>query len=390
MATGRVNVGGGGSGLNIFAQLSEPAIKEGIWLKTSDKFRKVINDSELYTAGTWLTPEEMPYQFRQGALAQVGSDVFLFGSSDGAARRRAYKYDTVIGTFTRVRDIPYDFYQGAALAIGTDIYLLGGYYSNRVFKYDTLSDTYTRLADIPMYFYHGAAARVGTDIHFFSSDHDTSTRRRHYVYDTLTDSFTLEASTAIDFRNATAVSIGMGIYLFKGTEAYKYDTLSKEYTLLASIPTSFEYGTAVVVGADIYLLGIVDNYVYNTLDDSYRQIEQAPYVRSSAPYTLYGGTAIVDGRIYLFGGNPTSYVQIYNLVAKAYDEGTLIVFRSNEVFGDYYTELVTPLVPLQGDLNTRIVSGFNDVFLFVDGELTEPPAYYGDGKKWIQFKGAIQ
>ena len=51
MATGRVNVGGGGSGLNIFTQLSEPAIKEGIWIQTTKSYRKAIIERSIFLSG---------------------------------------------------------------------------------------------------------------------------------------------------------------------------------------------------------------------------------------------------------------------------------------------------------------------------------------------------
>ncbi|MDE5830491.1 MAG: hypothetical protein K2H53_02135 [Clostridia bacterium] len=68
---GKVNRTGGGSGgsskLNVFAQLAEPKVKDGIWIKTEE----VINTEQIQL-------KNIPYSFYNGSAVAIGTDVYLF------------------------------------------------------------------------------------------------------------------------------------------------------------------------------------------------------------------------------------------------------------------------------------------------------------------------
>lgn len=341
-----INIGHSGIGskgsLNVFAQVAEPKVKDGIWIKTEG----ITTDEPVYLA-------DIPYYFYDGSAVAIGTDIFLFGSYQSGYYEYAYKYNSLTNTYTKLRDIPYDFANGSVVAIGTDIYLLGGHidsinfsYQNN-YKYDTLTNTYTKLRDIPLTFYYGSAVAVGTDIYLLGG---LGTNQKHnYKYDTLTNTYTKLEDMPFNFINGSAVIIGSNIFLFGSSnndyskDAYKYDILTNTYTKLEDIPHDFYHGSAVAIVANIFLLGGSNqkyNYRYGSHIE-YEEIDKYKYnevlVKSSMPDTLQ------NGNIYIIYGNT------------------------------YTTKLLE-----------QLILDFASVFLYKDNETPIYPIYYGNGEEWVK------
>lgn len=408
MATGRVNVGGGGAALNIFTQLSEPPAKEGIWLKTADKYSKVVVDDEVVMGGNWIahdSSQNIPGTFENGRTVRIGADIFLFGVNQAGLNDKTYRYNALDGTYTQLSNLPYTWttqHRVAVVAVGIDVYLFIPYTDHydrnrtRIIKYDTITDTYSLLEDSSLYFANTIGTAHSTDIYLFGEGAGTATAYNVYKYDTLANTFTQLSNKPNGLYRVYRLSkMGTDIYLFgEGNgglynSAYKYDILSDTYIQLPNTPVRNVDGVSVAIGTDIFLLGgsnVADrnaSYKYDTISKTYTQL-------GNIPYPFYRGQAeYFNDKIYCFGSwgsGYRNYLQIYALETKQYDEKSLVLIRTNDAIGVYYTELVSPLVNPVGDQYTRLATGFNDAFLFVDGELTSPPAYYGDGEQWIKFR----
>lgn len=394
---GKVNVGGNdGSKINIFTQLTEPITKEGIWLQVNKSYKKIINDTKFYFANAWIDRalglyNDLPYEFSGGEIAvAVGTDIYVFGMKSATYDYlNAVKYDTLTNTYVTLAKCPYRFDTGTAVLVGRSIYLVGGpsspsYYM--IYKYDIDTNTFTQVANIsgwPMY--HSTSVAVGTDIYIFGS-YDSADDNTMGRFDTLTNTRTSLPVSPKNITDAQGVLIGNYIYIFGGTggaqTAHKYEYSTGVWTQLATpIPSAFTKGASLAIGTDVYMFFGTNAYVYDTLTDTYTKLPDIPYVFTD------GAVVNIGDKLYLIGGaNSKLYLQVFSLISKQFDENTIVLFRSDERFGTYYAQLVTPKKLLEGALFTRLLTGFNSAYYFVNGDLTSPPLYYGDGVKWIKIR----
>ena len=162
---------GSSNGLNIFAQPNEPNKKDGIWIKTPEKYKyekvRFVDDFGL-TSSQYKKLTNIPFDFRNSSAVAIGTDIYLLGGGSSPYNYN-YKYDTLTGSYTKLTNIPFEFQNSSAVAIGTDIYLLGGgsdhtNYKNN-YKYNILTDSYTKLKNIPYNFYSGSAVAIKTNIY---------------------------------------------------------------------------------------------------------------------------------------------------------------------------------------------------------------------------------
>ena len=356
--------GGDGSSLNIFAQLEEPSIKKGIWLKA-----------------------QIPYYFYQGSVVAIGTDIYLLGGS-GTARNNNYKYNTLTDTYTQLTSIPYEFIYGSAVAIGTDIYLLCGHSDYGYFyKYNTLTDTYTQLTNVPYAAKGTSAVAIGTDIYILGgySTNTYSGLNYCYKYDTLTDTWTRLSNIPYNFAYGSAISIGTNIYLIGGSYSqqknYKYDTLTNTYTQLTNVPINFEHGSGVSAGTDIYIFYDSSSYKYNTLTDTYTQLTNIPNRFTS------GGGVVIGTFIYLMGTgiSPYNIVQVYALESKTYTQNTVVISQGKFSNVGYEIELFSNTKD-----TTPPLYAFADAWFYGQSLETNIPTYYGDGTQWINLKNPPQ
>ena len=212
---------GSNAGLNIFIQPLEPSKKDGIWIKTDEKYKydKVEMVSNIEDRYTKL--DDIPYKFYHGSAVTIGTDIYLLGGrgqDSSSYYRNNYKYDMLINEYTQLAKIPYNFFDSSAVVIGTDIYLLGSGFSgdgNKNYKYDTITNEYTQLANIPYEFYNGSAVAVGTDIYLLGGSYNS--KRYNYKYDILTNKYTKLEDIPYELNGASTVAIGIDIYLLGGS-----------------------------------------------------------------------------------------------------------------------------------------------------------------------------
>lgn len=389
----------GSGSINVFTQMDEPKIKKGIWMQTENSFKNVVIDDKYFFANEWEVhskPAPIPYAYPEsGGIVNVEDYIYLFGYTHSASNYmvRLYRYDTLSNTYTRLTDIPFSFSGGITVAIDTNVYVFGG--GNGVttsYLYNTVTDTYKKLANIPVNISQGKAVAIGDTIYSFG--HYASYNGEHsiaYKRNTQDNTYTAINDIPFSFRLGSIANVGSEIYLFGGyvnnKTAYKYNIESNEYVRLSDIPHTHHRADAVSIGTDIYLFGaesgtgVSYTYKYDTVSDTYTRLPDMEY-------SNFRGTAIpLHNKIYVFPSSATSsQPSIFLLTAKEYLENTLVVDRNSNRYGLYYTELIS-----SDDFNPVgnfpfVETGFNDVFLYYNNDLHRPPAYYGDGEKWIQFR----
>lgn len=392
MATGRVNVGGGSGGsMNVYAQLTEPTKKEGVWIKTGTAKKDIINDLELWFADKWNDSAmkkyaDMPIIANGKGVACIGTDVYIIGGfRSNVLLKTLYKYDSINDTWTQLADMPMAFTYITTATVGQYIYVAGN--TALLYRYDTINDTWTQLANSPSSTGKHVFVSVGTDIYSFYTS-GTNYTPALYKYDTLTEAWTVLTTTNYQ-NNVHVVSYGTDVYMIgagsssssRGNLTRKYDTITKKFSALADAPIAG--GLPVIIGKDIHVLFGAKHYIYSIENDTWTLLSDV------APSEYLYLLAYVGGSIVALEDSATTAKNYrYNLTSKTYENGTVIIYRTKEYYGIYQTELVSLPKEMFTGVNTRTLSGFDDVYMYSNNNLNENlPTYYGDGTKWVQFKG---
>ena len=394
MAVGRVNVGGGKSKLNVFTGLIEPKTKEGIWIKTDTKITKIINDLELWFADSWNDTvlkkyTDIPYSASNRKIVAVGTNIYVMGGYKGSAYiKTAYKYNTLTDTWTRLADVPFsitnDIYNSALVYVDGYLYMLTATGQN--YKYNISTDTWTTLTSRSNN-WHLVASAVGTNIFVFVTA-GVNYVPSWYKYDTLTDTWTNLTNLGY-ISYITAVSHGTDIFILglgsgdKPSAAMsRYDSLTHTITSLGTAPINAVGSAATLIGENIHYVSDTKHYIYNITNNTWTLLT------ASVPATMSGGNLVyANGSIIAFQGNDAVGNYRFNFTSKQYPNGTVIIYKQ-PYFGVYKTELITPKQGTFTGINSRLIIAFDNVYMYLNDKLNENlPTYYGDGTKWVKFKG---
>ena len=388
--------GGGGSGkLNIFAQPTAPPTFEGIWLQTTNKYSKVVLDENVYLGGTWIAdtaislPEARSYlavgewdnklvaiggynnsvvgtvniynkttqvwslgtaypggNFRGASFAQKGQYLYIIGGSDsgGTSLKTNYRYDIENGTWQKLADSTSTHAWGAAIIDGDWIYVVGGEGIKVVEKYSITNNTWTFIVNLSL---NTACYGVG---YYANKLYCLTTKVGGVV-------------------NLTRVNLSDNVV-----------------TTLIDLPTIRTYAASCQVGTKLYGFGGQNGATYlngagyvDMAAETWVDIANLP-VQGAMQAALVSGSVI-----YIIGGNNGSFLskfQGYNLQSKAYSSGDFVIqIPTLPPTGDYYTQLVS-----DKKIAGRTLTWFKNAWLYVDGNLQQYPAYYGNGTAWVKFK----
>lgn len=380
------------SGLNVYAQLSEPSKKDGVWIKTEET--EPIN-SELEYEQLTSTPNNS-----SGTTVAIGNDIYLFGSyysGGGVDTKCAYRYNTLTDTYTQLTEVPYRFNNRPAVAIGTDIYIFGsnensGTYKY-VYKYDTKKNTYTKRRDTPYDFNNISAVVVGTDVYIFGASNTFSGSTLNffsavYKYDTITNTYTKLAD--MPFRTTQiAIAIDTSIYIYgnEGNElqfcAYKYDTITDEYAQIEDTSNEISGSVKVVIDKNIYSFINSTSYKYNTEKNIYTRLTDIPNESD------YIATVEIDKNIYLFGSTivykviPVITPTLPEITKYKYDKVEL-AYNVKNINKNNKTIFIETKQKYKTLLNKVLSIYFSNAYISTDTELLEYPVYYGNGQEWIK------
>ena len=351
---------GGSTGLNIFAQPNEPSKKDGIWIKTDEKYKfeniQFVNTLKSLE-NNYIDIPSVPIIARN--ITNIGTNIYL-GSNEGL-----YKYNILTGLYTKISSTELN---RSCTAVGTDIYT----YTNssgkcQIVKYDTVSNQKTNIKEISSFSGVGLIA-IDSIIYIFGV---YNSKTIMYKYDIQTDTVTKLSSISYTFSIYTVTSVGTDIYLFfEENTAFKYNTLTDEFTQLADCPFSFIYAynsndICASVGTDIYIFVKDKAFKYNTLTDEYTQLTNCPFNESVDKACIS-----IDSNIYLFTYNEEDEnYYAYQYIASFNVENKTILITT-----EYYVLKVL--------LNKHIEIYFSGAKIYDNDTLQDYPTYFGDGEQW--------
>ena len=206
-----------GTKLNLYTQTSEPSKKDGIWVKTSNQYKKAIVDNSILSSGrVWSNP---------------------------------------------VSDLPYDFHNGSAVVYNEEIHILGSYYGPSIATahYKWNGSSWTKASTLPCYFYASPAVVYNGEIHILGGSSNANiTGSKNYHYKWNGSSWTNVSTLPYNFIVGSAVVYNGEIHILGGngnnTAHYKWNGSS--WTNVSTLPYDFRYGKAVVYNwQSIYILG---------------------------------------------------------------------------------------------------------------------------------------
>ncbi|WP_203363095.1 hypothetical protein [Bacillus sp. REN10] len=384
MAVGKVNIGSGGGGkLNIFTQLSEPKTKEGIWIKTDRLKKEVINDNQLYFANAWITDTSLlpspPYSYVfSSAIVSVGNDIYLFSGGYLSKFNRLENTWTVIGSAPFGTSACYAFYYNG------EIYVFSATGS---YKYNILNNTWSGIASPTQPHYKGYNVIIGSKIYAsYGSPSDIGTQSNYLEeYDIPTNTWKTLISTGAG-RSACGIAYGNGFFMLGGNTTSVdtekrfryYDVSTNTITDKGTLPVLGSNVTGIVVGDTLYVMPYSDGrfYKYDIKGNVWTQL---PGLGAT---TTFKEAVMVGDRMYIIS---SLKMYIFSFTAKVYEEGSCVLTRSSDKSGKYMTELVSLSKPIEGQF-PRLLSCFDDIWMYYDGNLQTLPTYYGDGTKWMKFK----
>lgn len=399
-------VGGGGnkgSKLNVFTQLNEPTIKEGVWIQTEHNHRKVVNDTELYFSNDWVNPSlglvaSYPAVFTNYSLVSHGQYVYAIGGLQiNTAVVNCYRYDTILNVWSQIANMPSSVFGAKCVSVGQYIYVIGGREgtsepgSRLVRRYDTITNTWTSLMLIPQAgkYNHGLVA-TDTKIYLIGGDAIASSTMGTsdlVIYDIATNTWS-SGSSLVEVNSSPQVAIiGDFIWLMGGTNqstrrtrVMRYSIANNTWEQVTTHLNNFQSHNYWMfsIGTNLYIPFLNNGvYKYNTLVNTWELITP----------TVYGNflnSTKLNNRFYVIAGASTSNTY-FSFTAKPFDENTFLLFRSHERLGSYYTQLLSSDKGIEGAFN-RVLSGFNNAWLYVNGDIQEYPTYYGNGIEWVKFK----
>ena len=401
---------GGGVGLNVFTQETEPETKEGVWIQTANPHQSVAVGSTKYENSVgydgveWekLYDGSFPYGYPSGY--RVPLVVF----DNKIYQLNAYNTDpTVINiydintgswtqTFSNIGGYPRggSISYSAAVVYKNEIHILGGVYrgtdtsySKYHYKYDGTS--WSNVSTLPYIFSGGCAIVYRNEIHILGS-RDGSYSTCHYKYDG--KSWSKVSTLPYGFYFGSAVVYNDEIHIL-GTmnsshskDHYKYDGTS--WSKVSTLPYNFYDGSAVVYHNEIHILGgryaPESKYHYKFDGTSWESVTTLPYQFCD------GGAVVYNDEIHIVNSSTSPYQFHYRIRGKSAIEscnGTKIAIYQNpsNAAGVYATNFISG-VPITGE-NNKFPFGFDDVYYIDDsGNVEESPTYYGNGTRWIKFK----
>ena len=363
-----ISSGGNGVSLNIFTQLEEPEIKDGIWVKTNKQYeRVVVNNQPLQQNGAWSSLGDLPCEFQNDTALVFNNEVHIICK----ASKSHYKFDGT--SWTYISTLPINNYQSCGVIYRGEIHIF--WYTNH-YKFNGTSWT-----SVSTHNNFGQSFPVvyNDKIYVFMPS------QYLYIYDGAAWS-----RVSIDVNGISGAVVYKGIvYTVIGQKMYK---LNDDLKLVSygTLPVTVEMGRGCLIihNGEIHILG---SSSYNT---HYKYDGTSWTNVSTIPYYFYQGAAVsYNNSIIIIGGNDIGgseaqynkkkfYQFLYS--ENMFDKHTVILQRGDHN-GTYLTTFVsTP--DIIGDHN-RFVSGFDDVFYFDETSFDwNAEMYYGDGTQWIKFK----
>ena len=128
----------------MYAQMTEPTGKDGIWLNTDKQVDNYIAIDDInITEGWGDVISTMPYSFSDGTAILVGDYVYMFGFWSNW--NKAYKYNTNTGEYSPLLDTPVSARSAKCAFYNNGIYLFCG---TSIYYYDINNNTYSTISTV--------------------------------------------------------------------------------------------------------------------------------------------------------------------------------------------------------------------------------------------------
>lgn len=398
-----VRTGGSNAKLNVYCQPNAPKKKQGIWLKTNEYIspKKVVFDTSVWSEEQWIVPSPIKEltPARTGACCTVVNDeIYIMGGQTtyNTTTSDSKIYNPVTNTY-RSANVSIDRSYACCAAVDNKIYLFGGKYSNSghttytttTLVYDTLTETVQTVAQIPKARYQGGCGVIGNKIYLLGGETTVnSANTTSLVYNIKTNTYS-EANTGIVRRRFACTAAGGEIFCFGGDrksgdnyysykDAYAYLPEKDTKRTLAELPGICFGMSCVSVGDNIYIIG--GRYVstvlsYNIITNTYTKIGNLSLARAES------SCVCVKDRIYIFGGeydyqDYTGVTDCLSLTSKQYaDDPTVVIY--------YLPKDTSHYASLMENHQMRWhPTYFKDAMLYINGKVTFPAVYCGDGENW--------
>lgn len=400
---------------NLFVQLEEPELKEGIWIQTNQELDSDItvtnkpivgsmrfgewqktslskpttnDDQRPHLIGDWVywvhySGSDIDFRgyklnLKTGATSYlasaparlggsiqvaVGTDIYTFGGDTSSSIKRAYKYDTIKNNFTRLPDLPRSCQFGAGVSIGNYIYFSPGregiatahHCSNVILRYDIVNKTYKQYT-IPTYIQSCGMTAIGDWIYFVGTYNNANGMRHPDGYD-LPDPY---AHTG-----------------------YKWNVNTEEWVELATLPRPFNYFHCKINGRILMTIGSYaksnEIYIYNPITNGFEVYDTLHRTTD----TYYDATMIFhDNTLYEISRGAAIYKMPVEIDPDYSGSKNALVVYQADTDNNYQTTFNA------SESNSRLLTNFADVSYYSAdaGVVSGIPIYYGDGNSWVQIK----
>ena len=384
---------GGGVGLNVFTQETEPETKEGVWVQTANPHQSIVVGNETYVSSGSMTPGEwaeisiLPYIDNPSTALVYNNEIHIFGGSSSSSNyRKHYKYDGT--TWSSVSTLPYPDGGNVKFVVFNDeIHMLGGgnsssYYKNH-YKFD--GSAWSSVGTLPIAITNAAIAVYNGAIHVM---YDTY----HYKYDGTT--WSSVGTLPYSIKGACAVVFNDELHVLGNNNSsyatYHYIFDGSNWVSVSVLPYRLSnVNTAMVVNNKIHIMSSASSGCYNY----HYEFDGTDWASVTPPLDSINeikSAVFFNDAIHVFGYRK-KYSDYYKHRAlsfvKAKYNGTKIAIyqNSSNTEGTYATNFISR-VPITGE-NNKFPSGFDDIYYIDDsGNVEESPTYYGNGTQWIKFK----
>lgn len=379
--------------MNIFTQPSEPETKDGIWIKTDEKydyenviFTYDINsqisdfifsygntlDTNLYINGACI----LNYNIYEHCVNTKGQDVI---SKYGY---EFYKYNLLTNTYTKLSIINSMLSTFTNILIPIENYIYMFVSDDYLLRYNILEDTYTFLKASPEYYVFGETIVVTDNeyIYIIKSGY------KNYKYNISENTYTSLARNINSYSMSVGSIVGDYIYCFKCDRGYsfaqKYNVNTNTWEEIQEFPIQDLYSdsySSISIDKYIYIFcAYTDDedsiqtacYIYNTETNTYEPLT----FNATIPYAyIFSQCAGKDNNYIYFYYRSTPIGQLLNLYKYNTDE----IIQNKTVIIE-----INPSVT-QALLNENFVINFSNVKIYDNDTLQDYPCYYGNGNKWV-------
>jgi N-acetylneuraminic acid mutarotase len=248
---------------------------------------------------TSLTPEPITISRYHDTGTPIGQRSYyrvVAVAADGAASAPATANATAMGSsfgWTSSASSPSGHYEGAGVAVGERILVFGGYYNaavqatTSVQAYDTTNGQWTDLAPLPQPLSHQAVVVDGGRVWLlggYVGDHPGPSTDAVWVYDTTTDTYQPGPSLPAPRGAGTAAIVGRTLHYLGGA------------TRTAGVLDDTDQPEHWVLDLDAAVVGPASTDGEPLPGATWEARSHLPTLRNHL------GSAVLDGRIYLIGG----------------------------------------------------------------------------------------